>query len=244
MKKITLFLSLIIGIFITQAQTLNKHKTILISKKPSYDKHGFTFANKKEAENKVVNGLRQGKWIVYWDSNQNEVIDSTQAKYCHLVVYREGKKIGMARSYFLDGNIYEEIPYNKKGDMIDGIYKVYYSNGLMLHELPMIKGVNHGIYKEYYESGQLRSETPFVNGFVCGVWKIYYESGQLKNEIPRMNDLFEGISKSYYENGQLQSEVPYVGGETINGISSYYNEDGTISSKFIWENGKIIGTSE
>ena len=124
------------------------------------------FTNKAEAENKMVNGLKEGKWVEYlgyrYDSNIKGWLASlslhvipkdSNPRYFRLVVYTMGKPLGIERGYYMSGKKW---------------YEVQYSNGK-----------KNGIKKEYYESGEFESQTPYINGLVVGTIKRYYKSGKL-----------------------------------------------------------------
>jgi antitoxin component YwqK of YwqJK toxin-antitoxin module len=88
-----------------------------------YPDSGFT--NKSEAKNMTVNGLKEGKWIEYLFNDSGH----KDTAHCMLIVYKHGKKEGIFRQYFKNGNL----------EMI-----VHYKNGL-----------ENGTGRFYWESGKL-----------------------------------------------------------------------------------------
>lgn len=111
------------------------------------DSLGFT--NKAEAENKTMNGLKEGKWVEYFDEYA-DIINDTNAPYYKLTIYKAGKLCGKYREYYKSGKL-----------MGEGFY---------------IKDVPNGTFKEYNENGKLMSETTYING-VGGKTKRYDENG-------------------------------------------------------------------
>src|ERR1035438_7342943 len=64
------------------------------------DSLGFT--NKAEAENKMVNGLKEGKWLEYYygDGGEQVITTDTNADYYNLAIYKRGKRYGISRGYY------------------------------------------------------------------------------------------------------------------------------------------------
>jgi antitoxin component YwqK of YwqJK toxin-antitoxin module len=198
---------------VVKTKIIYVEKPLINSKQSKYNLNGFK--DKNEAQNKIVNGNKQGKWLIYLDENSNLIDDRSQAKYYQLATFRDGKKIGIVRIYFMTGNIFREIPYTNEGDVIEGICR------------------------KYYISGQLEYEAPYTNGVIHGLAIYYYENGKLKMEVPYLNDMYNGVWRSYFESGQLDSERPHINGK-VDGVSIEYNEDGTLKYKYRWKDG-IIG---
>jgi antitoxin component YwqK of YwqJK toxin-antitoxin module len=51
--------------------------------------------------------------------------------------------------------------YNGKKE---GVYKEYYEDGELLSEVNYINGKKNGIYNSYYDNGQLSSEINYIDG--------------------------------------------------------------------------------
>jgi antitoxin component YwqK of YwqJK toxin-antitoxin module len=130
------------------------------------DSLGFT--NKTEAENKMANGLKEGKWVEYLDANK---------AYYALIIYKSGMRYGIVREYYESGKLEDEIPYTN--GKINGVIKVYYESGNLESEDPWINGRINGVVKLYYEDGKLKSEVIWNDG-KKGATKNYDENG---NEI-------------------------------------------------------------
>ncbi|HTA26328.1 MAG TPA: hypothetical protein VK809_00960 [Bacteroidia bacterium] len=171
------------------------------------DSLGFT--NKAEAENRMVNGLREGKWVEYikYDSV------TTDSNWYALSIYKGGHIIGISQVYY-DGEY--------------GKYKAF--------ETPYANGRENGKGKEYYSSGKLKQEVPYINGKKNGIAKGYWESGSLAAEYPYIDDKRNGIVKGYYENGILVGETPFTD-DKENGLEKRYREDGKLESLTVWTEG-------
>ena len=116
-----------------------------------------------------------------------------------------------------------------------------------------------GIAKDYYEDKSLKVEFPYKNGRIEGKAKAYYPSGKFKSEAFFVDDLLQGKSVGYYESGNLQYEDNYKDDELdglikeylyiqenykdgeLDGESFNFNEDGSLKSKAVYQNGELVG---
>jgi antitoxin component YwqK of YwqJK toxin-antitoxin module len=136
------------------------------------DDSGFT--NKAEAKNLKVNGLKEGKWIEYFNSERKNIDNNVGAVYYCLAMYNAGKPCGLQRYYQM--------------------------NGILREITPMNNGKRNGIVKDYYENGKILGTFPFKDGKIEGVVKTYYENGKLKSEETNINDSVVA-TRSYDKNG-------------------------------------------
>lgn len=135
------------------------------------------------------NCKRDGSYLWYYQSGKKK-IEST---------YKAGKQVGISRKWHKNGNLAEEIPYNKEGKK-HGLGKKWFEDGTLSYE---IKFKNNKQVKtsEYYENGNLkftrkRTEKGFVTsgayytptGEQCGYIKdnvgeylVYYKKGRIRH---------------------------------------------------------------
>ncbi len=197
------------------------------------DSNGFT--NKAEAKNLIMNGLKEGKWVEYFDQNHHPTTDTNVAFTYYLSCYKKGQLYGIVRGYYRNGQLSSEHPYSN--NILNGVEKWYSANGKLGEELPYINGKRNGLDREYFWSGKLHSEIPYVNGKINGVRKDYYEKGEeVSVEAPYTNDTVNGLEKFYYESGALESEEPYNNGK-LNGIQKEYYESGKLKSETTYSDG-------
>src|ERR1700722_10633466 len=176
-----------------------------------------SFTNKAEAKNETVNGLKEGKWVEYYDS-LTIITQDTNAPSYELSIYKNGKKCGLAHRY-TSGKLTSEAIFTN--DTINGIVKDYYANGKVSDEIPVINGKEIGVRKEYYESGKLRKEAVFTNNKMNGLLKCYYESGVLEAATPYSNNNKNGLERLYHKDGKLKMERPFIN-DKENGIERVY----------------------
>jgi len=136
------------------------------------------FTNKAEAKNQLVNGQKEGKWNERVGED-NEPTNDTGFHYYRLVIYKAGKPDGLSRQYFSDGILLREVPY--KNGVINGMLKEYYLSGKLRIECPFTNAKLNGIYKRYSEDGNYIEETTYTNG-VKGPTKHYDIQGNQYDE--------------------------------------------------------------
>jgi antitoxin component YwqK of YwqJK toxin-antitoxin module len=164
------------------------------------------FTNRAAAKNLMVNGLKQGKWVEYYNYSPYGLKPTTDtgAPVYYLTIYNSGKQWGMVRGYKKNGTIICESPYSN--GKLNGISKHFLDNGKIGMEGNYINDTAVGLHRFYYNSGKLKSEITFVNGTPNGISKSYYESGALQCEAVEKNGKWESC-KMYYENGKLKLET-------------------------------------
>ncbi len=205
------------------------------------DSLGFT--NKAEAENKMVNGVKEGKWLEYEAifpiyENTPKVKD-TNLLYYSLTIYKAGRHIGMVRVYYKSGRLLEEIPYSYNGEYINGVDKIYYENGKLKEEDPFKDGLLNGTVKMYDDKGTLIKEEQFKNDVSHGIARIYYPTGVLNYEEADSNGLSNGVSRNYYPSGKLYNEWTNRLGKK-NGIFRQYYENGKLEFEKKYNNDMVV----
>jgi uncharacterized protein (TIGR02145 family) len=182
------------------------------------------FTNKAEAENRLNDTLKEGKWMVYLDSSMLVTSDTT-APYYRLTTYKDGMPVGIERDYYNSGILAVERPLmnGKK----NGIVKMYYPDGKLGKEFPYENDKLNGEIKNYYDDGKLQGEAFFKDDKKNGMYTTYYESGKIDYQSLWTDDKANGITKEYYENGNLKEEMPYVNGK-MTGIFKTYYENGIL----------------
>ena len=102
---------------------------------------------------------------------------------------------------------------NYLNDKLEGVRKVYYSNGVLGEEIPYKNNLKEGTAKKYNKEGKLIEETHFVAGQMQGSYKVFDEFGNVVILGNFKDDKKKGIWK-YFEGGKL---VRQMNADTING---------------------------
>ena len=95
----------------------------------------------------------------------------------------------------------------------------------------------------FYSDGSLRTEIPIVDGKYNGIGKSYFKNGQVSLTLPFTDGKLNGIGKSYAENGKLLEEVAYAAGER-HGAGRVYCENGKVLVTNWWWHGKNVSEEE
>lgn len=100
--------------------------------------------------------------------------------------YFEGRKEGEERKYFLNDSL-SEIRFYKKGLKV-GIHKSWWIDGKQKFEYPYNdKGMYHGTMKEWYSNGQLVKEFNYLNGKESGTQRMWQSNGNIRANYTVVN---------------------------------------------------------
>jgi len=103
---------------------------------------------------------------------------------------------------------------------------------------------NELIQSVFYQSGKVMSSSTIDKNLSIEKLKKKYDNLNSNSSIPvrtefNQNRVLNGKSMNWYENGQLKSELNYISNK-MDGEQIYYTEDGTITNRAVFENGKLI----
>lgn len=156
-------------------------------------KNGFN-----EQTGTFTNGMLDGKWTWYYSNNSKLKIEhfvksKSDGDYYEFSIqgdtlvtghFADGLKTGLWVEKV--GDITEIGTYME--DLKEGIWKSYYSNGVLYYQGNYISGVPDGKHFFYYEDGSVKEEQFYVNGFKEKVWKKYYPDGRILLAITYSGD--------------------------------------------------------
>jgi antitoxin component YwqK of YwqJK toxin-antitoxin module len=148
-------------------------------------------------------GLRQGYWVI--SNALKKLPDYSENAKVEEGRYEEGKKIGVWKTYYPNGNIKSEITYTNNRPK--GYAKMYYENGKMQEEGIWENNRWVGDYKAYHSNGQLFYDFAYNNtGKREGQQKYYYENGQMMMKGEMKDGKEAGVWEEHYENGDLRAK--------------------------------------
>ncbi len=148
MKKISIFLSVLLAIFITGCSTSDLS--------PSFNKNV-----KKEY---FTGGEIRSEFIMENGSTKNGILkkygyDGKLTSTAHI---KNGVRDGVETWYDKQGRILMTVPYFNGRK--NGIQKAYYANGDVWRAYTYRYGVLHGVATEYNKDGSVRKKVTFNNG--------------------------------------------------------------------------------
>lgn len=138
--------------------------------------------------------------------------------------YKSGKLNGTFKEFYPDGVLMRETRYiNGK---LDGLYCTYYEDGQLEQKAVYLNGEIEGLYVSYYKNGILHQEKNYIKGKLNGIYKAYDELGIPFFEITYKNDIQHGTDKIFDQMGVLQFMDTYLNGVVIN--RKTYDEYGNL----------------
>ncbi|TGD59085.1 toxin-antitoxin system YwqK family antitoxin [Flavobacterium humi] len=160
------------------------------------------------SDKKIVMATREfdgkgGAYTVFFDEKKNKVSEGNiinKLRQGAWKYYHKGTKAIMSVENYVD-------------DKIEGIRKVFYTNGKLGEEIPYKNNLKEGVAKKYNQEGKLIEESTFVKGLMEGPYKVYDEAGNIVITGAFKNDKKKGIWQ-YFEKGKL---VRKMNADTING---------------------------
>ena len=132
-------------------------------------------------------------------------------------------------------NVSGGIVYNIDDEPINGLYRVYYSDGDIKMEVQSKNGKPDGVGKFYNEDGMLVYMGNFSAGLPNGAFYNYYDNEQVHNEMNYVNGVKDGAQKVFDEDGKLLVEVVFKNGEPVNGYAIVNDEKVPLSEEELTE---------
>ena len=117
--------------------------------------------------------------------------------------------------------------YNKNGEPVTGVFKMFYPFGRVVFTVELAEGKFNGEMRYYSFGGVLRSVSRYKAGRQDGETVLYDKAGRKKGEISYADGVMHGAFKMYYPDGSLRGvRIMDAGRET--GDFRAYNRDGTL----------------
>lgn len=217
----------------------------------------FVFAQPNAPNKKDKAGNRTGKWIYYYDNNNNVLSDTANAEWYRIAKFKMDKPVGTVYDYTIKDNtlIYEAEFKSLIPDTLHGKATLYYTNGVKQYTYHYANNEMNGYAQHYYSSGNIKWECNYENNYPNGTWTEYYENGKVKRTGTTVmgkkdgfftfyrgtgviekttnykNDLREGVTTHYDSSGIKTSEFPYKE-DMLTGVLKYFNAEGE-GKKFV-----------
>ena len=163
-----------------------------------------------------------------YDDESGELIERYEIRKDNL------KRHGFYERY-REGKLIESANYME--DTLDGVRKIFTTEGSTLIEEEYTMGAYDGTYRKYYDSGELMLEGPYIDNKMEGKWTKYYPSGKIMEVVEMHDNAENGPFIEYYENGNLKAEGAYLDGDNEDGLLILYKEDGSIDRKMQCDKG-------
>lgn len=205
-----------------------------------------------------LESFKEGQYV--WEKGtygQDEQLTGTYIKYVEVLdevisadkktasqkiiqkgAYAEGKKVGVWKSFSLNGTVLESKDYTENTNQ-KTFKKVYYADNITLKTLvEEDKGTSIRIKKEYHNNGQLKKYRRYKNDKLDGLFTAYYKDGIIETEGQYQSDKRVGTWINYTEEGKVKEEITYVssGCPVEIDVKHFYASNGLLSSVIIHSN--------
>ncbi len=184
------------------------------------------------------NGKLDGEFLRYHHSkcrnpNKEEKKKFKNKKKTEIYKYCDGSSV-------LTERILKDYVHNKssKGSMCPDIG--------FLEEKSFFKNGNyHGEYIKYHNNGQINIKGQFINDKPVGEFFFYSRSGKnrIKTTYNKMGEKHGEALRYHWENNIVYHKENYKNG-LKDGEQLFYNNDGQVSNKKIYKDGKLLSEIE
>ena len=127
--------------------------------------------------------------------------------------YRGRKKVGVWK-YYDDQTILSSVEAYKDGKR-HGLSKVYFLNGQVAAEIPYIDGLKTGDFTEYFSDGKVRMEGTYQDNTYTGEYIQYFPNGQPMIKGQYRAAVKDGQWIYYAEDGSIKAQQVYEKGKLI-----------------------------
>lgn len=121
-------------------------------------------------------------------------IDSPNGIRTKAIDYSKGRKQGVSRKWFEDGNLSFEAWYEDGRQ--HGETKSWWSNGNLRSVSRMVNGTGQGLQQQWYTSGAKFKEIRLVDGREEGMQRSWRENGKLYNNYEAKNGRIFGLKRA------------------------------------------------
>ena len=251
-------------------QTLKNQTIYENGKIKSYENY---YINGKISELRTYNAKEQLENIVYFDilgeKYYEEKYSGENFKSGFQYLKNNPKPVEIKKNDFIvkypDGTPSHKGKFN--GDLMNGKWTYYYSNGHPSFEMDYVKNQMEGMRKSFDKAGQLTNiaimkqnkanglNKIFENGTISqvsyykddvqtGPFKVYRRDSTLKFEGYLINNENQYSFYNYYNNNQLMSESRYIDNYVYQ--TKYYNKNGQLTQvdSFLNLNGNVTTKTE
>ena len=117
------------------------------------------------------------------------------------------------------------------------IVRLFYRNGQLREESPLLDGQFHGAYRTWHPNGKLATEELYEHGQLHGVCRQWNDAGKLLGSFTMTHGT--GIRREWFPDGQLQSEASKVN-DLFTGRMCSWLRDGTLAAQsYLIENRQV-----
>lgn len=186
----------------------------------------------------MINNQMDGLW---------RFLDPKSDRLMQQGTFDQGEKEGTWTVYH--PNKQKQLEAEYKNNLLNGAYKEYDTEGVLILEKIYRDSVQIGSHRQYYGRAgnppyvnpkQVKIEGQFVDGKRNGEWLSYYDNGQLGVKQTFVEGILEGPYLEYTPYGQLVIETSYRNSKP-HGVFKRYSIGNTLQEQGEYDMGKKIG---
>lgn len=140
-------------------------------------------------------------------------------------------------SLILNGNkgvwSYKEQPFT-------GYAVRFYSNDSLKERTGFLNGKKQGVYNVWFENGVLKLESNYNQNVLEGTYKIWWNNGVLASETTYVKGKKQGVEHKWFSNGELSKKSNLLEGRE-DGLQQAWLENGKLYVNYEAKNGRIFG---
>ena len=227
------------------------------AQKPYSGPASSKYSNGKiKTKGQYVDGVPSGVWS-FWDRNEVEYTGSVSRYVFHQIESGETLQkiadrfeVGIDQLYQLNEDLDKKSNDQIKADQLINIKEVDNSDGqyLVWYDKSRTKIKSHKTFKNskrsgkwtfWHENSNVARKMSYNNGQKDGDYVFYFQDGSKKEEGSWKNDKRDGLWVQNLKNGNKKKEGTYLNGKK-DGVWTTWNDKELISSKYLYENNKVI----
>lgn len=142
-------------------------------------------------------------------------------------------------SLVLNGN---EGNWYYKNKLYNGFAVKYYSTHSLKEKAGFFNGKKQGVYKVWFENGVLQLESHYNKNVLVDSYKAWWMNGVLALESAYKNGEKQGVERQWFSDGSLSKERNLLNVKE-NGLQRAWLQNGKIYVNYEAKNGRTFGMS-
>lgn len=151
---------------------------------------------------------------------------------------KDGRFTGTGRTWFLDGTLMDETPFNEKGEM-EGEAVGFYPSGKVKVKVEYRGGKINGLNTLLWENGKPKTVGTMKNGKWDGLTRTWWENGNQKASTMFKDGENDGPCQEWFENGQQSLDANFSKGNPDGEIRTWH-PNGKPESVVVMKDGKLV----
>jgi antitoxin component YwqK of YwqJK toxin-antitoxin module len=127
-----------------------------------------------------------------------------------------------------------------KNQLFNGYAVKYHVNDSIKEKTGFLNGKKQGVYKVWFLNGVLKLESHYKQNKLVGTYKAWWDNGVLASKSNYENGKMQGVSRKWFSNGNLAKERNLLDGKE-NGLQKAWLENGKLYVNYQAKKGRVFG---